>query len=138
MCVEPEFFVISAPKSILQSWLKLFFKPILHLSNCTVQSVDMHRELCDVLKLSTIVAQVNEVVAHTVYKHTHMLYNRHLDQVLLCAVYGVCKVLKIAMSFRDIISQYKKLNEMTLHQTVVRTVVLEQSEELEVSDLDQG
>mmetsp|Transcript_28732 Transcript_28732/g.55055 ORF Transcript_28732/g.55055 Transcript_28732/m.55055 type:complete len:1129 (+) Transcript_28732:326-3712(+) len=117
--------VVPGANPVAEQVLHMFFEKVVKLAQIKV------RELCDVLKLSTIVAQVNEVVAHTVYKHTHMLYNRHLDQVLLCAVYGVCKVLKIAMSFRDIISQYKKLNEMTLHQTVVRTVVLEQSEELE-------
>ena len=63
---------------------------------------------------------VNDVVAEAVYEHTHLLYNRHLDQVILCAVYGVCKVNKITMPFKNIINQYKKLKEPSVHQTVVR------------------
>lgn len=31
-------------------------------------------------------------VEHAVYHHTHLLYNRHLDQLLLSAMYGFCKV----------------------------------------------
>lgn len=32
------------------------------------------------------------MVQHVVYQQTHLLYNRHLDQILLSALYGVCKV----------------------------------------------
>ncbi len=36
--------------------------------------------------------QVYETVEHAVYAHTSLLYNRHLDQLLLSALYGFCKV----------------------------------------------
>jgi len=36
--------------------------------------------------------QVYTMVQHVVYQHTHLLYNRHLDQILLSALYGICKV----------------------------------------------
>ena len=32
------------------------------------------------------------VVEHLVYGNTALLYGRHLDQLLLAATYGVCKV----------------------------------------------
>jgi hypothetical protein len=38
------------------------------------------------------VLQVYHTVEQAVYSHTHLLYNRHLDQLLLCALYGYCKV----------------------------------------------
>ena len=37
------------------------------------------------------------MVQHVIYNHTNLLYNRHLDQILLSALYGVCKV-SIAIS----------------------------------------
>ncbi len=37
-------------------------------------------------------SQVYETVEYAVYMHTNLLYNRHLDQVLLSALYGYCKV----------------------------------------------
>ena len=37
-------------------------------------------------------AQAYTMVQHIVYEHTSLLYNRHLDQILLSALYGVCKV----------------------------------------------
>lgn len=36
--------------------------------------------------------QVYTMVQHVIYNHTNLLYNRHLDQILLSALYGVCKV----------------------------------------------
>jgi len=35
---------------------------------------------------------VYTVVDHLVYGNTSLLYGRHLDQLLLAATYGVCKV----------------------------------------------
>ena len=32
------------------------------------------------------------MVSHVVLERTALLYGRHLDQALLCALYGVCKV----------------------------------------------
>ena len=36
--------------------------------------------------------QVYTMVHHVVYEHTALLFNRHLDQILLSSLYGVCKV----------------------------------------------
>ena len=37
-----------------------------------------------------------------------LLVGRHLDQILMCAVYGVCKVNLRQVTFRQIIEQYKR------------------------------
>ena len=36
--------------------------------------------------------QAYTMVHHVVYEHTTLLFNRHLDQLLLGALYGTCKV----------------------------------------------
>lgn len=46
----------------------------------------------DPLDRQEVLTQVYTMVQHVLYEHTHLLYNRHLDQVLLSALYGVCKV----------------------------------------------
>ena len=46
---------------------------------------------------------------------TDLLYNRHLDQLVLCTIYGVCKIQSSKMlkpvKFNEIISKYKKLQQ---------------------------
>jgi hypothetical protein len=39
-----------------------------------------------------VAAQVHEVLTHALYHHTHLFYSRHLDTLLLAALYGYCKV----------------------------------------------
>lgn len=40
------------------------------------------------------------MVQHVVYQQTHLLFNRHLDQILLSALYGICKVCSPLLSPR--------------------------------------
>jgi len=89
-------------------------------------------DLCERLHLSpTILQQILHTISHVIYQHTHMLYNRHLDQIMLCATYGVCKVnIGLDVKFRDIIIQYKKQPQSS--NDVVRSVVLDQSKDAEL------
>eukprot|EP00854_Cymbomonas_tetramitiformis_P008361 gene8361-9939_t len=90
------------------------------------------RNLCE--RLSTdphITQQVNRVVHHSVYEHTHLLFNRHLDQIILCSVYGVCKVNKIPTQFKHIIEEYKKIQYLCAPE-IFRNVVIEQTEDFKV------
>ena len=44
--------------------------------------------------------------------NVHLLYNRHVDQLILCTVYGVCRVIKVVpeVSFVRIIDCYQMVN----------------------------
>eukprot|EP00955_Chlamydomonas_euryale_P089381 364462-Chlamydomonas_euryale.AAC.1 len=57
---------------------------------------------------SAVYAAVVEVLQHAVYHHTHLFYGRHIDQVMLSALYGYCKVHKLAKSFSEITTIYKR------------------------------
>lgn len=83
--------------------------------------------MCERLHLPPVVlGQVYATMRHVVYERTALLYNRHLDHLLLCAVYGVCKVnAEVDVKFKDIITQYKRLPQC--RTDVIRSVVLEQS-----------
>ena len=51
------------------------------------------RTLCDRLRLPVSVSEmVFRVVEHVVTESVHLLFRRHLDQIILSATYGVCKV----------------------------------------------
>jgi retinoblastoma-like protein 1 len=39
-----------------------------------------------------VLTAVHDVVSHALYQHTSLFYGRHLDQILLAALYGYCKV----------------------------------------------
>nr|BAN18536.1 retinoblastoma-like protein [Eudorina sp. 2006-703-Eu-15]BAN18537.1 retinoblastoma-like protein [Eudorina sp. 2006-703-Eu-15] len=71
-------------------------------------------------------AKVYETIEHALYFQTHLFYNRHIDQILLSALYGYCKVQKLSqVSFREIIAHYRK--QPQAHQSIFRSVIIEQT-----------
>mmetsp|Transcript_9363 Transcript_9363/g.34347 ORF Transcript_9363/g.34347 Transcript_9363/m.34347 type:complete len:968 (-) Transcript_9363:165-3068(-) len=81
--------------------------------------------LCERLRLHHMIQPVYTVIKHALYNCTSLFYNRHLDQLILSAIYGVCKVKQVPVTFRDIIYQYRKLPQQ--RQEIFRSVVLEQT-----------
>ena len=75
--------------------------------------------------------QVYTMVAHVITEQTAMMYGRHLDQVILCALYGVCKVNQLRqITFKDIITHYKK--QAQAKNSIFRTVSIRLRPDLSV------
>lgn len=98
--------------------IAVFFQKVLKLAAARVHS------LCDRLRLP---AHVTDTVVSTMrqllHRGTSVFFNRHMDQLVLCCVYGVCKVSKVEVTFRDIISHYRKQPHCRSH--VFRTVLID-------------
>lgn len=62
---------------------------------------------------------------YTLYEQTSLLYNRHLDQILLCALYGVCKVNKLPITFKEILHHYR--DQPQYNPETYRTVIIRQT-----------
>ncbi|KAK9133916.1 hypothetical protein Scep_013444 [Stephania cephalantha] len=41
-------------------------------------------------------------------KRTALFFNRHIDQIILCSVYGVAKISQLNLTFREIVYNYRK------------------------------
>jgi len=71
-------------------------------------------QLCESLDFAPfdhrdVLGKVYSVVKLAIMDRTHMLYGRHLDQLLLCALYGTCKVLRLErMTFKEVMEHYKR------------------------------
>ena len=115
--------------------LRVFFAKVMRTSARRLA------DLCERLHLpQELTKAAYDLATRVVYERTSLLYNRHLDQILLCAVYGVCKVNSARgfvledrhVQFRDIIACYHK--QPQCREETFWTVSLEQSDpELEVS-----
>lgn len=47
---------------------------------------------------------------HALKTHTHLMRDRHLDQIIMCAIYGVAKINLTGdrtISFQNIIEEYR-------------------------------
>ena len=58
---------------------------------------------------AAVVAEQAWRLMHVIlHRHTHLMYHRHLDQILLCALYGVCKAHGMElMTFKRIVHVYQ-------------------------------
>ena len=107
--------------------LRVFFAKVMRVSARRLA------DLCDRLHLPpALTRQAYDVVQHALYDRTSLLYNRHLDQILLCATYGVCKVNRGGLlrgrlvKFTDVTHQYEK--QPQCREEVFWTVILSQTD----------
>jgi hypothetical protein len=86
----------------------LFFRRVLHLAAYKIMTLSAEMQLDDEIK-----EQLWEVMKKCLSFETHLLFNRHLDQLVLCTIYGVWKIqaqrIGRTIKFNDIIKKYKEL-----------------------------
>ncbi|WOL12603.1 retinoblastoma-related protein-like [Canna indica] len=83
--------------------IKVFFNKILKLAAVRIKS------LCEKLQLTQeIVEYVYHLFQQILSQRTALFFNRHIDQIILCSLYGVAKVCHIGLTFKDIVNHYKK------------------------------
>mmetsp|Transcript_7161 Transcript_7161/g.12032 ORF Transcript_7161/g.12032 Transcript_7161/m.12032 type:complete len:873 (-) Transcript_7161:575-3193(-) len=89
--------------------LEQFLRKVLYLAAARIS------EMCTRLLLpSGLVKQVWDCLKNVLNSARYLLLGRHLDQLIMCTVYGVCKVNQRAVTFRHIIEQYKRQPKATM------------------------
>ncbi|RMC07139.1 hypothetical protein DUI87_16595 [Hirundo rustica rustica] len=60
---------------------------------------------------------------HTLQNEYELMRDRHLDQIMMCSMYGICKVKNVDLRFKIIVSAYKELcntNQETFKHVLIR------------------
>lgn len=83
--------------------LGLFFRKFYHLASVRMQELCLHLKLKDV----ELKRKIWTCFEHTIIHHTDLMQDRHLDQILMCSVYIICKVGKIEKNFTEIMRCYR-------------------------------
>lgn len=90
-----------AVESVKGSW-GLFFRKVYFLASVRL------RHLCGSLHIpEEHLLKGWTMLEHVMVHETQMLKNRHLDQIILCCVYALCKLFRIEKTFLDITQSYK-------------------------------
>ncbi|KAL5993708.1 Retinoblastoma-related protein 1 [Asimina triloba] len=67
------------------------------------------KNLCERLKLSPQVREnVYCLIQQILNQQTALFFNRHIDQLILCSLYGVAKISQLSLTFKEIIYNYRK------------------------------
>lgn len=97
--------------------LALFFRKVYHLASVRL------RDLCLKLDISSeLRGKIWTCFEHSLLHCTDLMKGRHLDQLLLCAVYIISKITKEEHTFQDIMKCYR--TQPQAHSHVYRSVLL--------------
>ncbi len=98
--------------------LALFFRKVYHLAHLRLDA------LCQGLQIveEDVKRKIWTTLEHTLTAKTDLLKDRHLDQLLMCSLYIVCKVVGQCKNFTDIMKQYRNQPQAASH--VYRSVLL--------------
>lgn len=88
--------------------LEVFFRKLMYIAS------DRITELLSLLRVDgeDDVTKVWETVKVAAFERWPVMVDRHLDQVLLCSVYAVCKVLRYSLRFKDIMAAYRSMTHV--------------------------
>ncbi|GLG97802.1 Uncharacterized protein GBIM_04488 [Gryllus bimaculatus] len=98
--------------------LGLFFRKFYSLASVRMQELCAQLELTD----ADLRKKIWTCFEHTIVNQTDLMEDRHLDQILMCAVYVICKVAKIEKTFTEIMRCYRLQPQADSH--VYRSVLL--------------
>ncbi|KAL3695441.1 hypothetical protein R1sor_009517 [Riccia sorocarpa] len=98
--------------------INVFFQKVLKLAAVRI------KDLCVRLQQPNEVwDQVYKAMVHILHRETSLFFCRHIDQLILCSIYGVCKVRKADVTFKKCIEQYGKQPQCKSH--VFRNVYID-------------
>ncbi|XP_015916676.1 retinoblastoma-associated protein isoform X1 [Parasteatoda tepidariorum] len=79
-------------------------------------------KMCNLLDIDRdTLTNIWTCVEHVLYEKTHLLKDRHLDQIIMCCIFGVCKVAERPVLFKTIIACYGQLSNFS--STVYKQVL---------------
>ncbi|XP_033760433.1 retinoblastoma-associated protein-like [Pecten maximus] len=83
-----------------------------------VSRLGFHRlqQLCNLLNVPRdLQHKIWTCFEYCITRKPDLLKNRHLDQIMLCSLYGICKVVEQEIKFKSIVQTYKDLPHSQQH-----------------------
>ncbi|KAK2514279.1 Rb1 [Columba guinea] len=99
--------------------LSLFYKKVYLLAYLRLHTL-FFRLLSDHPDLELLIWTLFQ---HTLQNEYELMRDRHLDQIMMCCMYGICKVKNVDLRFKTIVSAYKELpntNQETFKRVLIR------------------
>ncbi|XP_037007933.2 retinoblastoma-associated protein isoform X1 [Artibeus jamaicensis] len=108
-------------KSLKSTSLSLFYKKVYRLAYLRLNTL-CARLLSDHPELEHIIWTLFQ---HTLQNEYELMRDRHLDQIMMCSMYGICKVKNIDLKFKIIVTAYKELPH-AVQETFKRVLIREE------------
>ncbi|XP_071959151.1 retinoblastoma-like protein 1 isoform X2 [Antedon mediterranea] len=95
----------------------LFFRKLYHLANVRLLDLCSRLQIEDDLR-----RKIWTCFVHAIVHHSDLMKDRHLDQLLMCSIYVICKVTRHDQQFQEIMRCYRMQPQAQSH--VYRSVLL--------------
>ncbi|XP_010250475.1 PREDICTED: retinoblastoma-related protein-like [Nelumbo nucifera] len=86
-----------------ETGINVFFSKIVKLAAVRISGLVERLQLSQQIRES-VYCLVQQILS----QRTTLFFNRHIDQIILCSLYGVAKISQLNLTFREIISNYRK------------------------------
>uniref|UniRef100_A0A1D1ZL71 Retinoblastoma-related protein n=2 Tax=Anthurium amnicola TaxID=1678845 RepID=A0A1D1ZL71_9ARAE len=86
-----------------ETGISIFFNKITKLAAIRIRSLCERLQLCQ-----PVVEHVYCLIQQILNHRTALFFNRHIDQIILCSLYGVAKISQLNVTFKEIIYSYRK------------------------------
>ncbi|KAL0743848.1 hypothetical protein Bca4012_085361 [Brassica carinata] len=86
-----------------ETGINIFFTKINKLAAVRINGMVERLQLSQQIRES-----IYRLFQHVLAQRTSLLFNRHIDQIILCCFYGVAKISQMSLTFREIIYNYRK------------------------------
>ncbi|OCT92730.1 retinoblastoma-associated protein isoform X2 [Xenopus laevis] len=109
----------SQPVQQKSTSLSLFYKKVYLLAYKRLSSL-CSSLLSDHPELEQVIWTL---LQHTLQQEYELMRDRHLDQIMMCSMYGICKAKNIDLRFKTIVTAYKGLtntNQETFKHVLIR------------------
>uniref|UniRef100_A0A336M5G2 CSON004352 protein n=1 Tax=Culicoides sonorensis TaxID=179676 RepID=A0A336M5G2_CULSO len=100
--------------------LTLFFRKFYKLASIRMVALCKGLELND----QDLLKKIWTVFEHSIVEQTDLMRDRHLDQMIMCAIYVIFRVTKLSRNFKDIMTHYRNQPQWASH--IYRSVLIEQ------------
>lgn len=98
--------------------LGLFFRKVYYLAWIRL------KDLCERLKIveEDLLRKIWTCFEYALRNNVHLMRDRHLDQIIMCTIYSMCKITKRAVTFHEIMAEYRFQPHYQSH--VYRSILL--------------
>jgi len=98
--------------------LGLFFRKVYQLAWIRL------KDLCDRLKIGEddLLRKIWTCFEYALRNNIHLMKDRHLDQIIMCTIYSMCKITKRSVTFHEIMAEYRFQPHYQSH--VYRSILL--------------
>uniref|UniRef100_A0A6A7FZ97 Retinoblastoma-like protein 2 n=1 Tax=Hirondellea gigas TaxID=1518452 RepID=A0A6A7FZ97_9CRUS len=112
--------------------LGLFFRKVYNVASLRLCC------LCEKLKINTVDLRrkIWTVLEYAIINHTSLLQDRHLDQLIMCTTYTVCKVTGEDRTLSEIMKQYRCQPQADSH--IYRSVLIRRTKPESAEDSSSG